>query len=150
STQRQCNTAPCVFVSDTEKIDVDGAFVTLQSAVLYLKQQMQIGKFQFSISSGLSRICRQICVCMIIFLIKSNQIDRIAFDLVDRLVGANLESIQFYSLLVVLYAGAASRAFAVILIVHLGRHYQKQYKANALSDPFIVIALVKFINLTIQ
>ncbi|KRX20512.1 Puratrophin-1, partial [Trichinella nelsoni] len=38
STQRQCNTAPCVFVVGYRKIDVDGAFVTLQSAVLYLKR----------------------------------------------------------------------------------------------------------------
>ncbi|KAL1245297.1 Puratrophin-1 [Trichinella spiralis] len=40
STQRQCNTAPCVFVVGYRKIDVDGAFVTLQSAVLYLKRSL--------------------------------------------------------------------------------------------------------------
>ncbi|OUC40222.1 hypothetical protein D917_04256 [Trichinella nativa] len=69
STQRQCNSAPCVFVVGYRKVDVDGAFVTLQSAVLYLK------------------------------------------------------------------------------VVHLGRHYQKQYIANALSDPFIVIVTGKIYQL---
>ncbi|KRY55421.1 Puratrophin-1 [Trichinella britovi] len=40
STQRQCNSAPCVFVVGYRKVDVDGAFVTLQSAVLYLKRSL--------------------------------------------------------------------------------------------------------------
>ncbi|KRY17837.1 Puratrophin-1 [Trichinella patagoniensis] len=40
STQRQCNSAPCVFVVGYRKIDVDSAFVTLQSAVLYLKRSV--------------------------------------------------------------------------------------------------------------
>ncbi|KRZ78766.1 Puratrophin-1, partial [Trichinella papuae] len=40
SAQRQCNTVPCVFVVGYRKVDVDGAFVTLQSAVLYLKRSL--------------------------------------------------------------------------------------------------------------
>ncbi|KRY75502.1 Puratrophin-1 [Trichinella pseudospiralis] len=40
SAQRQCSTVPCVFVVGYREVDVDGAFVTLQRAVLYLKRSL--------------------------------------------------------------------------------------------------------------